>query len=86
MEAFPDLSKLSDTELDKLIDQLQQEENELSYKRRILHGKIDILRAERVARKAQKGEDELGQVDIDKLADILAAKSAPELPEDPAGS
>jgi hypothetical protein len=77
MEAFPDLASLSDSELKDLIARLEAEENEISYKRRLLHGKLDILRAELVARLQQKGEGELGQVDLDRLTDILAGKSAP---------
>jgi hypothetical protein len=82
VEALPDLSKLSDAKLKALIDELELEENEISYRRRILHGKIDILRAELVARLKQKGEGELGQVDLDRLAEILSAKAAPQLPGD----
>ena len=43
---FPDLGSLTDQELKDLIKQLTEEEMEISYRRRILHGKIDILRAE----------------------------------------
>ena len=46
MELLPDLKTLSDSELRDLIQQLVDEENEVSYRRRILHGKIDILKAE----------------------------------------
>src|SRR5581483_4663666 len=56
MEAFPDLATLSDSELKELIHTLEAEENEISYQRRILHGKLDILRAELVARLQKKGE------------------------------
>ena len=77
MEAFPDLAKLPDAELKDLIARLEAEENEISYKRRLLHGKLDILRAELVARLQQKGEGELGQVDLDRLTEILAGKTAP---------
>jgi len=77
MEAFPDLASLSDSELKDLITRLEAEENEISYKRRLLHGKLDILRAELVARLQRKGEGELGQVDLDRLTDILAGKTAP---------
>ena len=77
MEALPDLASLSDAQLKDLIRQLEGEENEISYQRRLLHGKLDILRAELVARLQQKGEGELGQVDIDRLSDILAGKAAP---------
>jgi hypothetical protein len=77
MEAFPDLASLSDGELKALIKQLEDEENEISYRRRLLHGKLDILRAELVARLQKKGEGELGQVDIDRLSQILAGKAPP---------
>jgi hypothetical protein len=77
MEALPDLAGLSDAELKDLIKQLEQEENEISYRRRLLHGKLDILRAELVARLQQKGEKELGQVDLDRLTQILAGKAPP---------
>jgi hypothetical protein len=77
MEALPDLASLSDTELKDLIHRLETEENEISYQRRLLHGKLDILRAELVARLQKKGEGELGQVDLDRLTRILAGKVAP---------
>ena len=77
MEAFPDLASLSDSELKDLITRIETEENEISYKRRLLHGKLDILRAELVARLQRKGEGELGQVDLDRLTEILAGKTAP---------
>ena len=77
MEALPDLAGLSDSELKDLIHGLEAEENEISYRRRLLHGKLDILRAELVARFQKKGEGELGQVDIDRLSEILAGKAAP---------
>ena len=77
MEALPDLAALSDAELKKLIHDLEAEENEISYRRRLLHGKLDILRAELVARLQKKGEGELGQIDIDRLTEILAGKAAP---------
>ena len=53
MEALPDLDSLSDQELRDLIRDLMDEEREVSYRRRILHGKIDILRAELQARLKQ---------------------------------
>jgi hypothetical protein len=81
MEALPDLATLSDGELKKLIHELEAEENEISYRRRLLHGKLDILRAELVARLKKKGEGELGQVDIDRLTEILAGKAAPPVQE-----
>lgn len=78
MEPFPDLGSLSDDDLKRLIDELTQEEQEVSYRRRILHGKIDLLRAELQARLKQTGgKSVLEEVDVDRLAAILAGKAAP---------
>ncbi len=78
MDAFPDLRSLSDDDLKKLIDELQHEEREVSYRRRILHGKIDILRAELVARLAKSGgRSVLDQVDVARLTEILTGKDHP---------
>jgi anti-sigma-K factor RsiG len=81
MEALPDLASLSDAELKDLIRTLEQEEDEISYRRRLLHGKLDILRAELVARLQKKGEGELAHVDVDRLTDILAGKGSPSAEE-----
>ncbi|HZL49126.1 MAG TPA: hypothetical protein VFC30_08950 [Solirubrobacteraceae bacterium] len=75
METFPDLGSLSDAELKDLIQELTDEETEISYKRRILHGKIDILRAELVNRLRKKhdgGEALITGDDVQRLTDILA--------------
>ena len=78
MEPLPDLATLSDEDLKKLIDELAEEESAVSYRRRILHGKIDILRAELVARlKETGGRSVLGAVDVESLTAILAGKAAP---------
>ena len=78
MEPFPDLASLTDDDLKKLIDELTKEEQEVSYRRRILHGKIDLLRAELQARLRETGgKSVLEQVDMDRLAAILAGKAAP---------
>jgi hypothetical protein len=80
METFPDLGALSDQELKDLIDQLTREEQEVSYQRRILHGKIDILRAElvnRLRKKREQGEAVITGADVQALTDILAGKSMP---------
>jgi hypothetical protein len=49
-EALPDASTLSDEELRSLIIGLEREEDDISLTRRMLHGRIDILRAERERR------------------------------------
>ena len=78
MEPLPDLARLSDADLKKLIADLMQEENQVSYQRRLLHGKIDILRAELVARLQKTGgASVLDQVDVDHLTDILTSRAAP---------
>jgi hypothetical protein len=56
MDSFPDFGSLSDQELKDLIKQLTNEETQISYQRRMLHGKIDILRAELVNRLRRRGE------------------------------
>ena len=78
MEPFPDLATLSDDDLKKLIEDLMREEKEVSMRRRLLHGKIDILRAELVARLRETGgKSVLDQVDVESLTDILTSKGAP---------
>jgi hypothetical protein len=75
MDTFPDLGSISDSELKDLIRQLTDEEMEISYKRRLLHGKIDILRAELVSRlrnKHEGGEAAISGDDVQRLTDILA--------------
>jgi hypothetical protein len=79
MEPLPDLGSMSDEELKQLKEELEAEEREVSYRRRILHGKIDILRAELVARLQRSGgRSVLDEVDVDRLTEILAGKSSPE--------
>ena len=78
MEPLPDLASLSDEDLKGLIDEYTKEEQEVSYQRRLLHGKIDILRAELVARLQKTGgQSVLDQVDVDHLTEILTSKAAP---------
>jgi hypothetical protein len=80
-DTFPDLGSLSDNELKDLIDRLTEEEQKVSYQRRILHGKIDILRAELVNRlrhKREEGQSVISGADVDQLTDILAGKAMGE--------
>jgi hypothetical protein len=77
MDTFPDLGSLTDQELKDLIQQMTEEEIEVSYKRRILHGKIDILRAElvnRLRKRHDSGEDVISGADVEKLTDILSGR------------
>ena len=80
-DTFPDLGSLSDSELKELIDQLTEEEQKVSYQRRILHGKIDILRAElvnRLRKKREEGQSVISGADVQQLTDILAGKALGE--------
>jgi hypothetical protein len=78
VEPLPDLASTSDEELKQLIDGYTQEELEVSYRRRILHGKIDILRAELVARLQKTGgRSVLDDVNVEALTEILAGKAGP---------
>jgi hypothetical protein len=88
VEPLPDLETLSDEELRHLIDELISEENDVSFRRRILHGKIDILRAERAARlqrRVGEGRSPLEDVDMNRLSAILAGKATPPDPDAPQG-
>ncbi len=62
-----------------LRDEAEQEEADLSYLRRLLQGRIDILRAERTARLKGKG---VTDVDVERLTDILSSRSTPQTEED----
>jgi hypothetical protein len=58
--------------------ELEQQEQEISFRRRMLHGRIDILRAELVARLQRSGgESILDEVDVERLSTILGGKAAP---------
>jgi len=86
VEPLPDLGSLSDEELKKLKDDLEKEEREVSYRRRILHGKIDILRAELVVRLQRSGgRSVLDELDVARLSEILSGKASPEGKSSPEG-
>jgi hypothetical protein len=77
MDTFPDLGSLTEPELKELIKQLTEEEMEVSYQRRILHGKIDILRAElvnRLRKSNESGELMISGADVQQLTDILSGR------------
>jgi len=76
-ETFPDIGSMNDQELKDLISELADEEREVSYRRRLLHGKIDILRAELVNRlrtKHEAGATAITGADVQQLTDILLGK------------
>jgi hypothetical protein len=51
-EGAEDLTALPEGELRARLEALTQEERAVSYRRRILHGRIDVIRAELVRRDA----------------------------------
>jgi hypothetical protein len=76
-DTFPDIGAMSNQELKDLIAELTEQERDISYRRRLLHGKIDILRAELVSRlrnKREEGDVLITGDDVQQLTDILAGK------------
>jgi hypothetical protein len=75
MDDIVDLVSRSDDDLRALIVDLEAEEREISRRRRILHGELDILRAElvmRLQRKHSQGEAIISADDVAGLSQILA--------------
>jgi hypothetical protein len=69
---------MSDDELRQTIVELTAREHQVSYERRVLHGQIDLLRAEVVARRQKDvGQSVLDDLDVDRLAEILVGKVTP---------
>ena len=78
MEPLPDFSTLTDDDLRVMIRDLEKEEDEISFRRRVLHGRIDILRAELVTRlREQVSAGEAQLADVERLSEILTAKAVP---------
>ena len=83
-DTTPDIGSMSDEELKELIAELANEEREVSYRRRVLHGRIDILRAELVNRlkvKRESGDATITGADVQQLTEILLGK-VPASPEE----
>jgi hypothetical protein len=79
-ETTPNISSMTDQELRELIDKLTSEEHDVSYRRRILHGQIDLLRAELVNRLRDDQPDADSLIkgdDVERLSEILSGKSEP---------
>lgn len=77
-EVYIDFREKSDEELRQILEELLKEENRISYQRRVLHGKIDILRAELVERKKsglKEGKSIISDDEIQKLSEILAGEA-----------
>jgi hypothetical protein len=74
-ERLINVQSYSDEELRELADKLAAEEQELSKRRRLLHGEIDIIRAEIVRRLREKHGAGGGLVldgEVAALTDILS--------------
>jgi len=70
---------MSDDDLRVLVRELEKEEDEVSFQRRVLNGRIDILRAELVARlREQVSAGEAKLADVGRLSEILTARASPK--------
>jgi hypothetical protein len=77
VEAFPDLAALSDADLKALTEEKMADERDVSRRRRELHGRIDLLRAEHTRRLKERH----GSVEVDPgiISDELLAQMPEEL-------
>jgi hypothetical protein len=76
-ERLVNIQSYSDADLKSLADELATEEAEVSKRRRLLQGELDIVRAELVRRLRDKSTGEQGLVvdgDTAALSKILAKK------------
>ncbi len=80
-ERLLNIQSYSDPELKELAARLAEEEREVSMRRRLLHGEMDIVRAEMVRRLRDKNKGEGGLVvdgDVAALTDILRGRGGTE--------
>ena len=80
-ETLVNIQSYTDEELHEMADRLAAEEREISKSRRLLHGEIDILRAEMVRRLREKhtgGGSLVENGDLAILTDILSGKTRRE--------
>ncbi len=73
------IQSYTDEELKSLADQLTVEEQEVSMRRRLLHGELDIVRAEMVRRlrdKTRTGSGIVQDGDVAALSEILSSRGA----------
>lgn len=77
-ERLINIQSYSDEDLKALASRLSAEEKEISKRRRLLHGEIDIVRAEMVRRLRTKHTGGAGLVhdgDVAALTDILSGRT-----------
>lgn len=75
------IQSYTDEELKALATELSNEEQELSMRRRLLHGELDIVRAEMVRRLRDKSRSGVGLVqdgDVAALTEILSTRTGGE--------
>lgn len=75
------IQSYTDEELKALATELSNEEQELSMRRRLLHGELDIVRAEMVRRLRDKNRTGSGLVqdgDVAALTEILSGRGGGE--------
>ena len=80
-ELLIEIQNLSDAEIKSLSGSLAEEERALSKSRRIIHAKLDILRAEMVRRLRDKhttGGSLFEEGDIERLSSILSSRGLGE--------
>ncbi|MBA3375462.1 MAG: hypothetical protein H0U00_06555 [Actinobacteria bacterium] len=83
MDPHPDVSTLTDDDLRVMIRELEKEEDQISFQRRVLHGRIDILRAELVARlREQVSAGEAKLADVERLSEILTTRASPKVDDE----
>ena len=70
-EGEPDLTSISEEELKARLKELDEEERALSYRRRVLQGRIDLIRAELVRR----GDGVLSPEDLARV--LMGGKNKP---------
>jgi anti-sigma28 factor (negative regulator of flagellin synthesis) len=77
VETLPDLLSLSDAELSTLLSSVEDAEEAISRRRRVLHGRIDILRAERIERlKAQVADGSFETTPATTHSGLRSARSS----------
>jgi len=83
VDPHPDVSTLTDDDLRVMIRELEKEEDQISFQRRVLHGRIDILRAELVARlREQVSAGEAKLADVERLSEILTTRASPKVDDE----
>ncbi len=70
-ETFPDIGAMSNEEL---IETYTREERDVSFRRRILHGKIGAELVNRLRSGRESGDELISGADVEQLTEILAGR------------